>query len=75
MRVLKIILQLKLSLRFAIREKFESVLRDRMNMSVLSMSASTENTSALFGRGSSEFKRLSFLVLFLFRSKCQINKY
>src|SRR3984957_9619596 len=46
-----------------IPEKFVSLLRDRIDRSVLSLSVSTENTSTLFSRGSSESKRRTLLVL------------
>src|ERR1700722_7703193 len=49
-----------------IPEKFVSLLRDRINRSVLSLSVSTENTSALFSRGSSESKRRTLLVFIPF---------
>ena len=50
-------------LTLTIPEKFASLLRDRIDRSVLSLSVSTENTSALFSRGSSESKRRTLLVV------------
>jgi len=43
--------------RFRILETFLSLLRDRINRSVLSIAVSTENTSSLCSCGLSESKR------------------